>query len=287
VLRRSFSSLSSRPDAHPRGRRHGRRRSRRHSSKATAIRRRRPATTRKQPPPRPTDTAPPPQPTYTAPPPQPTATTPPAQPTNPANAWLGALGHILQGGAPPWPPPAQPTPPPPTQPTQPAPTAPAISARSLELANAINQYRAKNGLPAIPISKSLSTVAEAHAKDLRESPKVGAECNGHSWSNKGPWSPCCYTPDHAQAKCMWNKPAEITAFKATGFEITIGQPGEIPQGFVLDSPKAISAWQGSALHNDVILNRGTWQTMTWRAMGAGIVDSHACAWFSDQTDPVQ
>ncbi len=86
---------------------------------------------------------------------------------------------------------------------------------------------------------------------------------------------------------MWHKPKELTPFKGTGFEITIGQPGEIPQGFVLDSQKAIAAWESSALHNDVVLNRGQWQQMTWRALGAGINDSHACAWFSDQPDPLQ
>ena len=91
--------------------------------------------------------------------------------------------------------------------------------------------------------------------------------------------------DHAQAKCMWQKPAEIASFKATGFEITIGQPGESNAGTVLDSQKAITMWQGSALHNDVVLNRGPWQNTTWRSLGAGINDSHACAWFSDQADP--
>lgn len=84
---------------------------------------------------------------------------------------------------------------------------------------------------------------------------------------------------------MWSKPSELTPMKATGFEITIGQPGEVNAGTVLDSNKAVSMWQSSALHNDVILNRGQWQAMQWKAMGAGIIDSHACAWFSDQPDP--
>ncbi len=84
---------------------------------------------------------------------------------------------------------------------------------------------------------------------------------------------------------MWTKPAELTPLKGTGFEITVGQPGE-SSGVVLDSQKALAAWQGSPLHSDVILNRNTWKSMTWRAMGAGIVDSHACTWFSDQPDPV-
>jgi hypothetical protein len=198
------------------------------------------------------------------------------------------LNHLLSGGAPPLPGPSTPPTPAPTSTapsTPPPPAGPQVSARSLELANAINKYRAQHGLAAIPISKALSQVGETHARDLRESPKLDPKCNGHSWSSKGPWTSCCYTPDHAQAKCMWSKPAEITAFKGTGFEITIGQPGDVNAGTVLDAPKAIAMWEGSSLHNDVLLNRGPWQKMTWRAMGAGIIDSHACAWFSDQADP--
>lgn len=238
---------------------------------------------------------PPPQPTYQQPPPQQTAQPqqPPPQPTQqpgqPYNPWLTLINDLLKGGAPPLPfPGTTPTTQPTTAPTTPPPPpAPAIDPRGLELANALNAYRAKNGLPAIPISKSLSHVAATHVKDLHDSPKLASNCNGHSWSNKGPWTPCCYTADHAQAKCMWSKPAELSVLKGTGFEITIGQPGEVTPGVQLDSNKAINAWQGSALHNDVILNKGQWASMTWRAMGAGIIDSHACAWFSDTADPAQ
>jgi hypothetical protein len=200
------------------------------------------------------------------------------------------LSHLLSGGAPPFPWPMPPAPPSPPQApsTPPSPqTPPQLGGRSLELANAINAYRAQNGMAAIPISRSLSHVAETHVHDLRDSPRMPPECNGHSWSAKGAWTPCCYTADHAQAKCMWEKPAELTPHKGTGFEITIGQPGERNTGVVLDAQKAIAAWQSSPLHNDVILNRGTWQSTTWRSMGAGIVDSHASAWFSDQPDPVK
>lgn len=230
-----------------------------------------------------------PQPTQPQPQPQPQPTQqqPQPQPTQqqPYNPLLTMLGQMLSGGAPPWPSPFPiPTAPSPA-PTTPPSTVPSVSPRGLELANAINNYRAQNGLPPIPISKSLSLVADTHVKDLHDSPKLAAQCNGHSWSSRGPWTSCCYTPDHAQAKCMWSKPSELTPHKGTGFEITIGQPGEVA-GVALDAPKAITAWQGSPLHNDVILNRGTWQSMTWRSMGAGMIDSHACAWFSDQPDPV-
>ena len=238
-----------------------------------------------------------PQPPQPQPQPQPQPTQPQPQPQQPpgSNPWLVMLGNLLSNPpplppgwlpTPPGPQPTPPTPPPGTVPPQPAGAVPPIGARALDLANAINKYRAQNGLPALPISRSLSFVADTHVRDLRDSPKLAPQCNGHSWSGKGSWSPCCYTPDHAQAKCMWNKPTELTPLKGTGFEITIGQPGET-MGVVLDSQKAIAAWQGSPLHNDVILNRNTWAKSTWRSMGAGIVDSHACAWFSDQADPLQ
>ena len=85
---------------------------------------------------------------------------------------------------------------------------------------------------------------------------------------------------------MWKKPAEMTPLKATGFEIAIGRVGVVT-GYKLDSKKALELWKSSPLHHDVILNRGTWKNTTWRALGAGIVDSHAAAWFAKDMDPVR
>lgn len=228
-----------------------------------------------------------PQPPAPAPsqPPAPAPSQPPAPAPSqqPYNPWTTLLGDLLKGGAPPipWPNLPQPTP----TPTPPQPTPSAIDARGLELANAINAYRQQNGLQPIPISKSLAKVADTHVKDLATAAPMGAQCNDHSWTNRGSWTSCCYTPDHAQAKCMWYKPSEITSFKGTGFEIAIGQPGEKKAGLVLDAKQAIAFWSASPVHNDVILNKGQWASMTWKALGAGIVDTHASAWFSDQADP--
>ena len=180
--------------------------------------------------------------------------------------------------------PAEPVAPPVTPVTPVRPTGD-MSARARELADAINRYRVENGLPAIPISPSLTTVATTHVVDLRDAtPSPG--CNAHSWSSRGAWSSCCYTADHAQAACMWNKPAELTHWSTPGFEIAVGEPGKTGGGFVLTAASAIEIWKKSPPHNDVILNRGTWAKTTWRAMGAGISDSHASAWFAAETDPV-
>ena len=161
---------------------------------------------------------------------------------------------------------------------------PPIGARARDLANAINAYRAQNGLPAVPLSAHLTHVAELHARDLPGNP-LPADCNAHSWSSKGPWTACCYTPDHKQATCMWSKPREVSKFNADGFEIAIGQPGVV-SGYALDSQRAVDLWKSSPKHNEVMLNRGPWANMTGRALGAGIIDSHACAWFATELDPV-
>ncbi|MBI4955139.1 MAG: hypothetical protein HY908_24160 [Myxococcales bacterium] len=35
-----------------------------------------------------------------------------------------------------------------------------------------------------------------------------------------------------------------------------------------------------------LLNQDKWADTTWRAMGAGIVDSHAAVWFGKDADPM-
>ncbi|MCC6521031.1 MAG: CAP domain-containing protein [Polyangiaceae bacterium] len=244
---------------------------------------------------------PPGQPPPGQPPPYvPPSPPPPAAPTAP---WLDWLGQVLGSGpaplplpgALPWPlpwpwPGGQPTAPgpqpPPTAPWPPAVPGvePPISARAMELANTINNYRMSRGLPPVPVTRALTHVAETHARDLRDAPPMPG-CNGHSWTNKGPWTGCCYTPDHAQAQCMWRKPAELTHYQATGFEIAIGHPGE-NTGYVLDANRALELWKSSPAHHAVILNQDKWADTTWRAMGAGIVDSHAAVWFGKDADPM-
>jgi hypothetical protein len=211
-----------------------------------------------------------------------TADPAPVMPAPITNAWLLLRDDLVKAGPPAmWPLPGTPSttvrPPP-----GPLPAAP--SARALELASAINAYRVQNGLPAIAISRSLMHVAETHVADLRDGPRPKAECNGHSWSQKGTWTACCYTADHAQAKCMWDKPVELTGFEVTGYEIAIGRAGE-KGDYVLDATKALELWKSSPAHHDVILNRGHWQYVTWRSLGTGIADSHASAWFADEAPP--
>jgi hypothetical protein len=85
-----------------------------------------------------------------------------------------------------------------------------LSEAEVELAQLINNYRNENGLPSVPISQSLTAVAQWHVIDLHENiPDTGSDhgfaCNMHSWSGAQPtlWSAVCYTSDHQYAQGMW------------------------------------------------------------------------------------
>jgi hypothetical protein len=156
-----------------------------------------------------------------------------------------------------------------------------ISAEEADLLSRVNAYRQQNGLGAVPVSRTLMTVAQWHARDARLNGAVS--CNLHSWSNTRPelWSGGCYTGDHANAAMMWNKPAELSdgAYATEGFE-------NAAQGFA--SPAAaLAGWQGSSAHNQVILNQGGWAQLSWRSIGVGIDMSsrYYFLWFGYQSDP--
>jgi hypothetical protein len=163
-------------------------------------------------------------------------------------------------------------------------TAQCLTPAEATLAQLVNTYRVQNGRAAVPVSFSLSSVAQWHVWDLQANNPVGGTCNLHSWSGGMPslWTAVCYTPDHAQAAQMWNKPRQVThdAYTASGYEIAYGASGftATPQG-------ALAAWQGSPGHNEVILNNGAWASRNpWPAMGVGLFGGFAVVWFGDAAD---
>lgn len=173
--------------------------------------------------------------------------------------------------------PPLPAPPPGAPP--PAATGAGPDALGIELADRINAYRESRGLPRIPRSRSLGLVAATHVRDQeRNHPDTGS-CNQHSWSSSGPWTPCCYTPDHAQAACMWKKPAEIAGFRGSGYEISMKSTASV-------SPEeALAGWQSSPAHHAVMINEGTWSKKPWRSLGTAVLGGHAVAWFAEEADP--
>lgn len=147
----------------------------------------------------------------------------------------------------------------------------------------INEYRETKGLPAIPLSASLSYVAGAHAWDLDENQPDQGICNMHSWSDKGPWTACCYTDDHEQAECLWSKPGELTSYDAFGYEIAYYNSQGVSRHPDIASA-ALEGWKNSPGHNRIIINKYAWKRMNWKAMGVGIYKHYVVVWFGEKTD---
>lgn len=154
-----------------------------------------------------------------------------------------------------------------------------LSGDESELYSLLMKYRKSKGLPAIPLSGSLTTVAQAHARDLEENYSPDPKCNLHSWSNNGNWVPVCYTKDHAKAELMWSKPRELTNYRGNGYEIAFAED----EAYLANAENALESWKSSKDHNAVMLNRGIWKKK-WNAIGIGINGSYAVIWFGNEPD---
>ncbi len=146
-----------------------------------------------------------------------------------------------------------------------------------KLYDLVMNYRKSKGLDKIPLSPSLTMVAQLHVKDLMENNPVNDDCNLHSWSFNGEWTGCCYTSDHAQADCMWSKPQELTSYKGSGFEIAHWSSESV------NAEGALRGWKSSPGHNAVILNQGVWNTK-WNAIGIAILGNYSLIWFGNELD---
>ncbi|MEI6174079.1 MAG: CAP domain-containing protein [Bacteroidota bacterium] len=161
----------------------------------------------------------------------------------------------------------------------PVPTVFCIDAREMNLYHMINDYRKQNNLPPIPLSKSLSYVADLHAKDLfAHHPDQGA-CNFHSWSNKGFWAPFCYPKDENKKNSVWDKPRELTKYASRGYEIVYWENNPLVTDTVM------MVWKTEEYFNSFLLNTGKWQGKPWNAIGIAVYENYACAWFGEVQDP--
>ncbi len=149
---------------------------------------------------------------------------------------------------------------------------------SPELIKLINDYRESLGLSRIASSPSLNKVASIHVQDLMYNNPLTKECNLHSWSDKGKWSPCCYTRNHKSASCMWDKPRELTSYTGDGFEIAAAS------SFKITPADALSLWKDSPGHHKVIINEGIWKRYEWKAIGAAVFKNYAVVWFGAVED---
>jgi len=154
-----------------------------------------------------------------------------------------------------------------------------ISTMEFKLYNLINSYRQRYDLPPIPLSKSLCFVASTHVKDLYYHHPDKGSCNAHSWSNQGNWRPFCYPKDETKYNSVWDKPRELTPYKGKGIEIVYYENDAV----VIDS--IIALWKSMDYFNSFLTNTGKWQGKKWNAIGIGIHENYACAWFGEMPDP--
>ncbi len=153
-----------------------------------------------------------------------------------------------------------------------------ISPMEFKLCKMVNDYRLRYDLPVILLSKSLCYVASAHVKDLYFNHPDVEPCNFHSWSNKGTWKPFCYPQDENKKNSVWDKPKEITNYKGKGYEIVYWENNPV----VIDS--VIAFWKSIPYFNSFLMNTGKWQGKKWNAIGIGIYENYACAWFGELAD---
>lgn len=158
-----------------------------------------------------------------------------------------------------------------------------LSAEEMTLYRLIMDYRAENGLAAIPLSDALTITAGRHATDTVANiwqPRLDLPdgANLHSWSDAP------YFSDHSQPEIMWHAPELLgTGFEGFGLEIFTELGG------VTTPSAALASWKGSPGHDAVIRNTGVWADFSWTAIGVGI-DRLANGrtimhvWFSDTPD---
>ncbi|ETX26487.1 hypothetical protein RISW2_23955, partial [Roseivivax isoporae LMG 25204] len=162
-----------------------------------------------------------------------------------------------------------------------------LSAEELALYHLLMDYRAAEGLPAIPLSAGLTVTAGRHALDTAYNiQEPGLElpegANLHSWSDAP------YFADHSQPEVMWQAPQRLgTSYPGNGYEITaVGYS---------DIAAALEGWQGSPSHDPVIVNEGVWERVSWGAVGIGVEIPETPfgqyggrvyhVWFGVETDP--
>jgi uncharacterized protein YkwD len=147
-----------------------------------------------------------------------------------------------------------------------------LSAEEVKLHRLINEYRAQKGLPSIPLSAELSKVAQAHVRDLQNN--IGELTHG--------WSDCPYEAgDESTYYCMWEQPQKRTTYKGYGYECAFWSSD------AATAAGALASWKTSKFHNDVIINKSTWQNLTWKAIGIGIYKQYAVIWFGEDADNVK
>jgi hypothetical protein len=155
-----------------------------------------------------------------------------------------------------------------------------LTKEEYRLYSIINDYRTKQGLAIVPISRSLCYVAKVHARDLFFNRPDTSFCSLNSWSDKGQWTACChsrYTPNPA---CIVNKPTELTKYPGEGHELCYWDSEELQPDTVFNF------WLSIEPARELLLNQKKWSYFKWNAMGIGLYKGYASVWVGEAPDTI-
>lgn len=154
-----------------------------------------------------------------------------------------------------------------------------ISDEENRLAGLINSLRKQNRLPDIALSSSLTLVAKLHVNDLQTNRPDTSICSTASWSNKGNWTPCCFTALAPRFECIWNKPKELTNYPFRGYEITHYEEG------IIQVDSLFSIWKKTPAVLDMLLGRNAHTDKRWAVMGLAVGENYVSLWLGQRPDP--
>ncbi|SEK59515.1 Ca2+-binding protein, RTX toxin-related [Roseivivax marinus] len=139
-----------------------------------------------------------------------------------------------------------------------------LSLTELDLYHMIMDYRAASGLPAIPLSQSLTTVAGRHTLDSYHNIEAAGVSlpsgySSPSWIHS--WSDAYY--DGSDSSVMRDAPSRLgTGYPGGGYEISVAGAQSIRQ--------TLDMWIDSPGHNQLLVNLNSYSDDTWNAIGVGV-----------------
>lgn len=159
-----------------------------------------------------------------------------------------------------------------------------IEDEAYELYQAINAYRAKLALDAIPLSASLCRLASLHVADLSENFDVKTawkhKCGMKSWSDKGPWKAFCYPKDQGRGRDIKDKAKELTPYKGKAWEILYWENDWAP------ADRVLQFWLEVELSADMLSNTGKYANKKWRSIGVAEQDGYVSVFLGTLKDVV-
>ncbi len=163
-----------------------------------------------------------------------------------------------------------------------------LSSAEIVLYDQLMDYRAQLGLPAIPLSKALTTTAARHVVDIADNLGTAVPDQSPGESRAHSWSDAAYNAKDANSYgAMWNAPARLgTGYAGYGFENLITGTGSVVRGTPEQTASVLlTAWKMSPSHNAVMTNQGDWKPYSWNAVGVAVYKNSAAIWFGREADP--